>query len=150
MIRALVLLIGLLAGGPVLAVQPDEVMEDAALEARARDISAGLRCPVCRNESIDDSNAAISRELRLFVRELLAEGKSDREVVEAIVARYGEYVLLRPEAEGANLVLWLAAPGLLLVALGVGWATVRRRASATPAADLSAEERDRLAEILKS
>ena len=149
MIRALLLAFLLLAG-PALAVQPDEVMEDPALEARAREISAGLRCPVCRNESIDASNAPIARELRLFVRDLLAEGLSDREVVEAVVARYGEYVLLRPDASGANLVLWLAAPGMLVVALGIGWTTVRRRAKAAPVPELSEAEKARLAEILKS
>ena len=149
MIRALVLILVLLSG-PAFAVQPDEVMKDPALEARAREISAGLRCPVCRNESIDASNAPISRELRLFVRELLAEGLSDREVIDAVVARYGEYVLLSPAASGANLVLWLAAPGMLIAALALGWVTVRRRAAAAPAPDLSDEEKARLAEILKS
>jgi cytochrome c-type biogenesis protein CcmH len=148
MIRAFLLALVLLAG-PAQAVQPDEVMEDPALEARAREISAGLRCPVCRNESIDASNAPISRELRLFVRELLAEGLSDREVVEAVVARYGEFVLLRPDAAGANLVLWLAAPGMLIAALGLGWATVRRRAAAPPPPELSEAEKARLAEILE-
>jgi cytochrome c-type biogenesis protein CcmH len=149
MIRALLLAFLFLAG-PALAVQPDEVMEDPALEARAREISAGLRCPVCRNESIDASNAPIARELRLFVRDLLAEGLSDREVVEAVVARYGEYVLLRPDASGVNLVLWLAAPGMLVMALGIGWATVRRRAKAAPVPDLTEAEKARLAEILNS
>ena len=149
MIRALVLVLMLVAS-PVWAVQPDEVMEDPALEARARAISEGLRCPVCRNESIDFSNAPIARELRILVRDLLAEGYSDEEVVEAIVLRYGEYVLMRPEAEGWNLILWLAAPGLFLAALGVGWATVRARARAAVPEDLSDEEKARLAEILKS
>jgi cytochrome c-type biogenesis protein CcmH len=148
MTRALALVLALLAG-PALAVQPDEVMDDPALEARAREISAGLRCPVCRNESIDASNAPISRELRLLVRELLAEGMSDREVVDAIVARYGEYVLLSPEASGVNLVLWLAAPGMLVAALGAGWVTVRRRSRAEPAPELSEAEKARLTEILK-
>jgi cytochrome c-type biogenesis protein CcmH len=149
MIRAFVLALVLIAG-PVLAVQPDEVMDDPAMEARARDISAGLRCPVCRNESIDESNAPISRELRLLVRDLLDEGYSDQEVVDAIVLRYGEYVLLRPEAAGVNLVLWLAAPAMLIAALGVGWVTVRRRAAAAPPEALSEDEKARLAEILKS
>jgi cytochrome c-type biogenesis protein CcmH len=149
MMRGLLLVLALLAG-PALAVQPDEVMDDPVLEARARAISAGLRCPVCRNESIDDSNAAISRELRLLVRDLLAEGHSDEEVVDAIVQRYGEYVLLRPEPEGANLVLWLAAPAMLIAALGMGWVTVRRRSTAAVPEALSAEEKARLADILKS
>ncbi len=149
MIRAVILALMLLAG-PAFAVQPDEVMDDPALEARARTISEGLRCPVCRNESIDLSNAPIARELRLMVRDLLAEGKTDQEVVDAIVLRYGEYVLLRPEASGWNLVLWLAAPVFLLAALGVGWTTVRARATAAPPEQLSEEEKARLADILKS
>jgi cytochrome c-type biogenesis protein CcmH len=149
MMRVLVIVLALIAG-PALAVQPDEVMDDPVLEERAREISAGLRCPVCRNESIDDSNAVISRELRLLVRELLAEGYTDREVVDAIVLRYGEYVLLRPEASGVNLVLWLAAPAMLIAALGVGWMTVRRRSTAVQPEALSDAEKARLADILKS
>lgn len=149
MIRALVLALALIAG-PVMAVQPDEVMEDPGLEARARAISEGLRCPVCRNESIDLSNAVIARELRLMVRDLLAQGYSDQEVVDEIVLRYGEYVLMRPEAEGWNLILWLAAPALFVAALGVGWATVRSRSRAAPPEALSEDEKARLAEILKS
>lgn len=149
MIRAVFLALLLLAG-PVFAVQPDEVMDDPALEARARTISTGLRCPVCRNESIDLSNAPIARELRLMVRDLLSEGKSDQEIVDSIVLRYGEYVLLRPDASGWNLILWLAAPGFLIAALGVGWATVRARAMAPPPEQLSDDEKARLAEILRS
>jgi cytochrome c-type biogenesis protein CcmH len=149
MMRVLVIVLALIAG-PALAVQPDEVMDDPVLEERAREISAGLRCPVCRNESIDDSNAVISRELRLLVRELLTEGYTDREVVDAIVLRYGEYVLLRPEASGVNLVLWLAAPAMLIAALGVGWMTVRRRSTAVQPEALSDAEKARLADILKS
>jgi cytochrome c-type biogenesis protein CcmH len=159
MIRAVVfaLLLGaaplvplVMSATAVIAVQPDEIMEDPALEARAREISEGLRGPVCRNESIDASSAPIARELRLLVREFLAEGMSDREVVDAVVLRYGEYVLLRPDAAGANIVLWLAAPAMLIAALGVGWVTVRRRASAVPPAQLSDDEKTRLAEILKT
>lgn len=149
MIRALVLALVFLAG-PVLAVQPDEVMDDPVLEERAREISEGLRCPVCRNESIDFSNAPIARELRILVRDLLAQGYSDEEVVEAIVQRYGEYVLMRPEAQGWNLILWFAAPALFAAALGVGWATVRARGRAPAPTDLTDEEKARLAEILKS
>lgn len=147
--RVLVLLLCLLAA-PLWAVQPDEVLDDPALEARAREISQGLRCPVCRNESIDESNADLSRDLRLMVRERLVAGDTDAEAVEAIVARYGEYVLLRPDARGANLILWLAAPGMLLLALGIGYATVRRRAEAPPEAELDEAERARLEEILRS
>lgn len=145
--RRLVLILCLIAA-PAFAVQPDEVLPDAALETRARDISAGLRCPICRNESIDESNATLSRDLRLLVRERLVAGDTDAQVVDYIVARYGEFVLLRPDATGANLILWLAAPGLLLVGLGIGWATVRRRGPPVPDT-LNADESARLERILR-
>lgn len=132
---------------PAFGVQPDEVLDDPALEARAREISVELRCPVCRNENIDDSNAGVSRDLRLMVRERLLEGDSNAEVIEAVVARYGEYVLLKPDASGFNLVLWLAAPGLLLIAGGVAFVTIRRRAGSSETT-LSDEEEARLRELL--
>ena len=149
MIRALALALTLAASAAG-AVQPDEMLDDPVLEQRAREISAGLRCPVCRNESIDDSNATLSRDIRLLVRERLVAGDTDEEVVAAMVARYGEYVLLRPDASGANLILWLAAPALLLAGLGIGAVAIRRRAAAPPPEDLSPEERARLDEILRS
>lgn len=134
----------------VLAVQPDEVLSDPALEARARDISRNLRCPVCQGESIDDSNAPISRDLRLVVRERLVAGDSDQEVVDFIVARYGEFVLFNPRVQGVNLILWLAGPGLLIVGGGLAYAYTRRR-SVTPMTDqgLSAEEEARIKELLE-
>ncbi len=132
---------------PAFGVQPDEVLDDPALEARAREISVELRCPVCRNENIDDSNAGVARDLRLMVRERLLEGDSNAEVIEAVVARYGEYVLLKPDASGFNIVLWLAAPGLLLVAGGVAFVTIRRRAGSSETT-LSDEEEARLRELL--
>ena len=138
-----------LMASPAFAVQPDEMLSDPVLEARAREISKGLRCPVCQNENIDDSNAAISRELRILLRERLVEGDSDQEAVDFIVSRYGEFVLLMPDAEGANLVLWVAPPLMALLGLGIGWATIRRRKRA-PDEALSAEEEARLEEILKS
>jgi cytochrome c-type biogenesis protein CcmH len=149
--RALLLILALIAS-PVFAVQPDEVLDDPALEARAREISKGLRCPVCQNESIDESNAPISRDLRILLRERLVEGDSDQEVVDFIVARYGEFVLLKPDTGGANIILWLAAPGMLLIALGVGWGTIRRRAQARAEEpdSLSDAEKKRLQEILRS
>ncbi len=218
MIKRLILA-ATLAATPVFAVQPDELLTDPALEAQARDISKGLRCPVCQNENIDDSNAAISRELRLLVRDLLmakytetlgdvleaqgqtalaqrlwsdaakavnptadpldldgayqdevaaelsalgldaqaivtqAHGQFDRDaasaqVVDFIVAKYGEYVLLRPQADGANMVLWVAPAAMLLLALAVGWATIRKRGNAP--VDLTDAEKARLEEILKS
>lgn len=133
------------------AVQPDEILDDPALEARAREISAGLRCLVCRNESIDESNADLARDLRLLVRERLVAGDSDAEVVSFVVERYGEYVLLKPSASGANLILWLAGPLMLALALlGAGVYVARRRRSPEPGAeDLSEAEKARLAEILK-
>ncbi len=133
---------------PLWAVEPSEMLDDPVLEERARELSQGLRCPVCRNESIDESNATLAKELRIVLRERLVDGDTDQEAVDFMVARYGEYVLLRPDARGANLILWLAAPGLLLIALGIGWATIRRR---KPMADaLSDAEKAELDKILRS
>lgn len=133
----------------LLAVEPGEVLDDPALEARARTISEGLRCPVCRNESIDASQAGVARDIRLLVRGRLLAGDRDEEVTAAVVARYGEYVLLKPTAQGANLVLWLAAPSMLLAGLGIGWAAVRKRSNAPEEAALTTEERARLDDLLK-
>jgi cytochrome c-type biogenesis protein CcmH len=135
-----------LLAAPALAVQPDEMLADPALEARARAISRDIRCPVCQGESVDDSNAPISRDLRLIIRERIVAGDSDSEVVDYIVARYGEFVLFNPRAEGANLVLWLAGPALFLAAIAVAVATQRRRV--VTEAKLSAAEEARLKEIL--
>lgn len=145
------LVLALLLAGPALAVQPDEMLDDPALEARARDISAGLRCLVCRNESIDESNADLARDLRLLVRERLTQGDTDEEAVAFIVERYGEYVLLKPTLTGANLILWVAGPVMLTLALaGAGVYVARRRRSPEPGAGaLTEEESARLAEILK-
>ena len=146
----------LLVASPLWAVQPDEILPDPAMEARARDISAGLRCLVCRNESIDESNAELARDLRLLVRERLLEGDSNEEVVAYIVDRYGEYVLLRPTLTGSNLLLWLAGPAMALLGLGVAVAYLRRqsRRRGEDEADaasqaLSAAEQARLDEIMK-
>lgn len=131
------------------AVQPDEMLADPALEARARGISAGLRCLVCRNESIDESNADLARDLRLLVRERIAAGDSDAEVVTYLTDRYGEYVLLNPKATGSSLVLWLSGPVLLLLGAGIALAYVRgRRAAGREAEALSEAEVRRLKEIL--
>lgn len=137
-----------LAALPALAVEPDEMLADPVLEARARTISASLRCPVCLNESIDESNAQISRELRLLIRERLVVGDSDREVIDFVVSRYGEFVLMRPDPRGANLLLWIAGPAMLLIAGGTVVATLRRRAMRTEPAGLSAEEERKLRDIL--
>ena len=152
-LRALLCLSLLSLALPAQAVQPDEILEDPALEERARDISTGLRCLVCRNENIDDSNADLARDLRLLVRERLVAGDSDEEVVDFIVARYGEYVLLQPRAGGSNLVLWLAGPAMLLLGVGIGLGYIRRRGRARAMGEaemLSAEEEARLKEILKN
>ena len=133
------------------AVQPDEVLSDPVLEERARDLSKGLRCLVCRNESIDESNADLARDLRILVRERLSAGDTDDEVIAFVVDRYGEYVLLRPTLTGSNLMLWAAGPIMLLIALGLGAAYLRGRARATPVQEegLSAEEKERLSRILE-
>lgn len=131
------------------AVQPDEMLTDPILEDRARDISTLLRCPVCQNESIDESNAAIAKELRIVLRERLVAGDSDAEVLDYMAARFGEFVLMRPRVEGANLVLWLAAPILLIVGLAIGWVTVRRRPQAGPDS-LSEAEKKELEKIIGS
>lgn len=149
--RALALLLALWLALPALAVQPDEMLADPALEARAREISRVLRCPVCQGETIDDSNAGISRDLRLYVRDRLVAGDSDSEVIDAVTARYGDYVLFAPRARGANLVLWLAGPLLAVLGLGLAWRYARtRRGAAVPAAPapLTAEEQARLRRIM--
>ena len=113
---------------PAHAVQPDEIMSDAAKEARARDLSRELRCMVCQNQSIDDSEAPLARDLRLIVRERIAAGDSDAQVIDFLVARYGEFVLLKPRLNSHTWLLWFLTP----LALGAGgialWAHGRRRA----------------------
>ena len=141
----------MILASPVSAVEPDEVLPDPVLETRARDISAGLRCLVCRNESIDESNAELARDLRLLVRERLVAGDSDEAVVDYVVDRYGEYVLLKPQTGGSNLILWLAGPAMLLLGAIIGVAFVRRRVNGAeaPVQQLSDEETARLKDILK-
>ena len=133
---------------PAQAVQPDEVLPDPALEARAREISKAVRCPVCQGESIDDSNAAISRDLRIIIRERLVAGDSNSEVLDFLVARFGEFVLFDPPKSGVNLLLWLAGPAMLLVGGGIAFAALRRKGG-RPEDTLTAEEQARLDEILK-
>ena len=148
--KRLILFLWLLAS-PVWAVEPEEMLADPGLEARARSLSEDLRCLVCRNESIDESNAEVARDLRLLVRERIMEGDSDDEVLAFIVHRYGEYVLLNPRADGANLVLWAAGPVMFLIALAMGGLYLRRRSRAAPSRyrGLSDEEKRKLDEILK-
>jgi cytochrome c-type biogenesis protein CcmH len=145
----LALAIASLAAGPARAVQADEVLTDPALEARARDISAGLRCLVCQNQSIDDSDAPLAKDLRLLVRERLKAGDSDGEVIDFIVARYGEFVLLKPRLSRGTLLLWFATPAVLAAAMVLIFLGYRRRRAASEAlAPLSAGEKRRLDRLL--
>jgi len=143
----------LIATGAALAVEPDEILPDPALEARARSISTGLRCLVCQNQSIDDSNAPLARDLRLLVRERLKAGDSDAQVMQFVEDRYGEFVLLRPPFIWRTLVLWAAPPLALLLAVWMSvraWRRRRQQSVSAPAegAPLSAEEESRLRSIL--
>ena len=146
--RWLYLILALSVAAPAYAVQPDEILDDPALEARARDLSKELRCLVCRNESIDDSNASLARDLRLLVRERLVAGDSNDEAIEYIVDRYGEFVLLRPPLNAGNLALWLSGPILLIIGGATAFAFMRRKpASVSTAQGLSEEEAQRLKEL---
>jgi len=135
------------------AVQPDEIMADPAKEARARDLSRELRCMVCQNQSIDDSDAPLARDLRLLVRERIAGGDSDKQVIDFLVARYGEFVLLKPRLSPHTLLLWLLPP-LALAGGGLAlWYYSRRRSRSGSAADpslrdLTEEEEERLERLL--
>src|SRR5512140_1899486 len=138
---------------PSFAVQPDEILPDPKLEERARGLSHELRCMVCQNQSIDDSDAPLARDLRLLVRERIASGDSDAQVIDFLVARYGEFVLLKPRLEPHTLLLWLLPP-LALAAGGFAlWAHGRRRARSGTAEDdplsqLTVEEEARLSALL--
>ncbi|PZX28609.1 cytochrome c-type biogenesis protein CcmH [Rhodobacter capsulatus] len=148
MLKRLALL--LLLATPVHAVQPDEVLSDPGLESRARQISQVLRCPVCQGENIDESNAGVSRDLRLAVRERLVAGDTDAQVIDYIKDRFGEYVLFEPEHSGANLILYWIGPAVLVVALGGIFLWLRgRRRDEDLAPVLSAEEEARLKDLLK-
>ena len=138
--RGLVLAFCLLAT-PVLAVEPGEMLDDPALEARARELSRGLRCLVCRNESIDESNAELAGELRVLVRERLTAGDSDAEVIDYLVARYGEYVLLAPTTGGSNLILWATPLVLLVLGGAVAGTTIARQRGREGALDAAEEAR---------
>lgn len=135
-------------GGTALAVQPDEMLDDPALEERAREISADLRCLVCQNQSIDDSNADLARDLRLIVRQRLVAGDSNEEVRQYLVDRYGDYVLLNPPVKPVTYLLWYGPPAILAIAV-IGLAlAMRRRKTAAQGEALSAEEEKRVSELL--
>lgn len=142
------LLIALMQIAPAFAVQPDEVLDDPALEQRARDISANLRCLVCQNQSIDDSNAPLAKDLRVLVREQIKAGKSDEEILDYVVARYGEFVLLTPVLAPHTLLLWLATPILLVIGLIIVVMLFRRRTAVAEPKPLTAAEKRRLNKMM--
>jgi len=147
-----VLVAGVLAAAPARAVQPDEILPDPTLEARARALSHELRCMVCQNQSIDDSEAPLARDLRILVRERLTAGDTDRQVIDYLVARYGEFVLLKPRFSAHTAILWSAPVIVLVVGAIALFAQARRRgavAAATPAGRLTAQEQARLNELTR-
>ncbi|MBX2831841.1 MAG: cytochrome c-type biogenesis protein CcmH [Rhodospirillales bacterium] len=150
LIAGLGLLLPILASTPALAVNPDEMLSNPVLEKRARDISQELRCLVCQNQSIDDSDAELARDLRILVRERLIAGDDNEEVIEYIVARYGDYVLLNPPLKPETYILWASPAVLAILALLAVFAFYRRkqREATGTTASLSRDEQERLDEIL--
>lgn len=147
----IVMLAALLLPRLALAVQPDEILKDPALEARARALSQELRCMVCQNQSIDDSDAPLARDLRLLVRERLQKGDSDKQVLDFLVDRYGNFVLLKPPVELQTLLLWAVSPLMLIIGIGALIVTARRRRSVIlETGGLNADEQRRLDAIVKS
>jgi cytochrome c-type biogenesis protein CcmH len=152
LLTSILFVFAIMVAPAVHAVQPDEIMADPAKEARARDLSRELRCMVCQNQSIDDSEAPLARDLRLLVRERIAAGDSDGQVIDFLVARYGQFVLLKPRFEQQTLLLWLLPP---LVLFGGGlalWLQVRRRGrrAAEVTAALTPDEEARLAALMSA
>jgi cytochrome c-type biogenesis protein CcmH len=152
LLRFLILCVVLFSTHAALAVEPDEVLADPALEARARAISRELRCMVCQNQSIDDSGAPLAHDLRVLVRERLKAGDNNQQVLDFLVARYGEFVLLKPPFEWRTALLWLTPFGVLVVgAITLLAATKRRKGSTDPAPDkLSPAEEARISELMRS
>jgi cytochrome c-type biogenesis protein CcmH len=142
-----ILLVASVLTFPALAVEPDEILPDPAQEARAREIGRELRCLVCQNQSIDDSNAPLARDLRILVRQRIAAGDSDSDVIDFVVERYGDFVRLKPPFDARTWALWLGPPILLVIA-GVA-VFVRNRRPRDAMKPLSAAERQRLDELLK-
>jgi cytochrome c-type biogenesis protein CcmH len=147
-ISGAVLAVTLLAAAPAGAVQPDEVLPDPVLEARARALSAELRCMVCQNQSIDDSDAPLARDLRILLRERLVAGDSDAEVTDFLVDRYGEFVLLKPTVAPHTILLWATPFAVLLIGGLVALVTYRRRAATVPPKPLDAREHESLKRFL--
>ena len=144
-------ILALLLAPSAFAVEPDEMLQDKALEARARAISAEIRCVVCQNQSIDDSHAEIARDMRRAIRERLTKGDSDEDVVAFLRARYGDYVLLRPPFDPRTWILWLGPPLLLLLIGRLLYRNARKRAAQVRAApaELTTAERKRLDALLR-
>ncbi|CAA7617157.1 cytochrome c-type biogenesis protein [Magnetospirillum sp. UT-4] len=150
--RRLLLILACLTAfaGPAIAADPSEMLKDPALESRAQHLGKELRCLVCQSESIEDSNADLARDLRVIVRERIQSGESDDQVMQYVVDRYGDYVLLRPPFKASTLVLWVGPFALLLAGLAAAAAFYRRRTNAAPPPPpLSAEEKRRLEALLK-
>lgn len=146
----LLLVLALLLAMPAFAVEPSEMLDDPVLEQRARALSAEIRCVVCQNESIDSSNAEIAHELRVLVRERLVAGDSDRQVLDYLVARYGDFVLLRPPVKPSTWLLWFGPFAILLIGAVAVFVYFRRQraAAAAPPPALSRDEEARLARLL--
>jgi len=151
LLHALMLAVALAWSVPVHAVQPNEMLPDPKLEARARALSKELRCMVCQNESIDESEAPLAHDLRALVRQRIEAGGSDGQIIDFLVARYGEFVLLKPRLSWRTVMLWGLPPGMLLIGIIIlGVAAQRRsRTSAGEAASLTAAEEARVAELLR-
>jgi cytochrome c-type biogenesis protein CcmH len=134
---------------PAFAVQPDEVLDDPALEQRARELSAKMRCVVCQNQSIDDSDAPLAKDLRLLIRERLVKGDSNDQIVDFLVARYGDFVLLKPRLNANTIALWAGPFLILLLGMFIVWRQRRTVKVAAPETGLSDDERKQLEKILK-
>ena len=147
--RLLVIAFLMVSSWPAFAVNPDEVLSDPTLEARARTLSAQLRCMVCQNQSIDDSNAELAKDLRLLVRERITNGDSDDAVIAYVVSRYGEFVLLNPRFETKTLILWGAPLLLFLAGASVMLISARRRTGKEVGAALTPQEQARLDAVLR-
>ena len=148
LLRLVLVLAAFLSPLPAFAVNPDEVLPDAAMESRARTLSAELRCMVCQNQSIDDSNADLAKDLRLLVRERIRDGDSDEQVLNYIVSRYGEFVLLKPRFNVRTVMLW-GAPVVLILAGGISLLVFARRRTGKPTGSrLTADEQAKLDELL--
>jgi len=149
-VRCLLILLTLLVSSPAFAVQPDEILNDPVLESRARTLSQELRCMVCQNQSIDDSDAPLAKDLRVLVRERLSAGDSNGQVIDFLVARYGEFVLLKPRMNAHTVLLWAAPFAVLVIAALAFFLAGRRKTPVTAdGSSLSAEEEVRIEALLK-